>query len=195
MNNITIYLLHGAGAGHTSEFLTELNEQLSSATGLEVKAITLSYMKTMEETLSRRPPPKFEKLVDEVKGLIPSDEPCIIIGKSMGARIATQLTVSHNVKGVVCFGFPFYPARKTEKHRLSYLAAVTKPCLIFQGDRDTLGNQEWVEQQVLPETVDVRWVEGADHDFKRAKKYNTTLSQLLHQLSQLTQTWITKNCL
>ncbi|TDO96754.1 alpha/beta family hydrolase [Marinomonas balearica] len=190
MNDATIYLLHGAGAGHQSDFLVELKSQLSLTTGLEVIPITLDYMKVMEETSSRRPPPKFEKLVEEVKSVIPENQPCFIVGKSMGARIATQLTESHNVKGVVCFGFPFYPTKKPEKNRLSYLAAVTKPCLIFQGTKDSLGNFDWVDQQVLSSLVDIEWIDGANHDFKRAKKYNMSINQLICEMTHTANTWM-----
>ncbi len=94
------------------------------------------------------------------------------------------------VKGVVCFGFPFYPAGKPEKHRLSFLENLTAPCLIIQGTRDQLGSLEWVSRQTLPSNVEIIWIEGADHDFKTLKKYNRSIDDTISEISAHTKNWL-----
>ena len=111
----------------------------------------------------------------------------------MGGRVATQLSHLSMVKGVVCFGFPFYPVGKPEKNRLSFLEKLETPCLIIQGTRDKLGSYDWVSQQSLPSNVDILWVESADHDFKTLKKYNRSIEDTILELATNTHYWLKAN--
>ncbi|RBO82898.1 alpha/beta family hydrolase [Marinomonas aquiplantarum] len=187
---LPIYLAHGAGAGHQSDFLIQLRQALQNASSFQVAPITFGYMKQQETTGKRRPPTQFKTLVEEYENAIPIDTACVVSGKSMGGRVATQLSQLDQVKAIVCYGFPFYPPRKPEKHRLSFLENIEKPCLILQGTRDSLGNLDWVSQQELPENVEIHWVEGADHDFKVLKKYNKTQTEVIEEIAKITTEWL-----
>ncbi|WP_394179149.1 alpha/beta family hydrolase [Marinomonas posidonica] len=185
-----IYLAHGAGAGHQSDFLIQLRQSLLNASSISVSPITFDYMSQQEATGKRRPPPQFKTLVTEYESRILSETACIVSGKSMGGRVAAQLSKHEQVKAIVCYGFPFYPPRKPEKHRLSFLENIEKPCLILQGTRDPLGNLDWVRQQELPENVEIHWVEGADHDFKVLKKYNKNQTDVIEEIAKITTEWL-----
>ncbi|KZN13201.1 alpha/beta family hydrolase [Marinomonas sp. TW1] len=187
---LPFFLAHGAGAGHQSDFLTQLQQRLQSASSILVSPMTFDYMSQQEATRKRRPPPQFKTLVAEYENRISSETACIVSGKSMGGRVATQLSKHEQVKAIVCYGFPFYPPRKPEKHRLLFLEGLEKPCLIIQGTRDPLGNLDWVSQQVLPSNVEIHWVDGADHDFKVLKKYNKTQNEVIEEIAQLTIEWL-----
>ncbi|CUB03992.1 Predicted hydrolase of the alpha/beta-hydrolase fold [Marinomonas fungiae] len=179
-----LYLLHGSGAGHQSDFLTRFKACLEADLNIQIEPITLEYMKDMEHTGTKRPPPRLPKLVEEVAASLDRNEPMILLGKSMGSRIIAELCQTHNVKACIALGFPFYPAKKPEKHRLINLASSENvPYLILQGTRDALGDRVWVSQQQLPSNIDIQWIEGADHDFHVLKRYNKSPDQVMECLS------------
>ena len=92
---IYVFTLHGAGAGHTSPFMKNFNAQLSLALGVKVTPITMAYMKEMEAGGRRRPPPKLVALVDEVLAQLPKNAEIVLIGKSMGARVALEVAAQY----------------------------------------------------------------------------------------------------
>ena len=193
MDTISFYMAHGAGAGHSNSFLKLLCSALSEQIQQDVIPVTFSYMKEQEQNHKRRPPPRFHTLVPEYSNYIEKEEACIVAGKSMGGRVATQLSHLSMVKGIVCFGFPFYPQGKPDKNRLPFLDGLKVPCLIIQGTRDQLGSYDWVNQQTLPHNVEIVWVEGADHDFRTLKKQNINLSETIATLAEITQHWLSQN--
>lgn len=190
MKTSHFYLAHGAGVGHKNEFMTQLCRSLSEEAQQTVYPVAFSYMQEQERSGKKRPPPRFNTLIPEFSKCIEQERSCIVAGKSMGGRVASQLTNLPMVKGVVCFGFPFYPAGKPEKHRLSFLENLTAPCLIIQGTRDQLGSLEWVSRQNLPSNVEIIWIEGADHDFKTLKKYNRSIDDTISEISAHTKNWL-----
>lgn len=190
MGNLPFYLAHGAGAGHSNAFLNALGIAISKKMNQDIIPVTFSYMKEQESTAKKRPPPPFKYLVPEFENCIGKEKACVVAGKSMGGRVATQLSNFPMVKAIVCFGFPFYPAGKPEKNRLSFLDDLQVPCLIIQGTRDQLGSYDWVSQQSLPKNVKVIWLEGADHDFKTLKKQKQSISDTILSLAEITQSWL-----
>ncbi|ETX11489.1 hydrolase [Marinomonas ushuaiensis DSM 15871] len=190
MTDLPFYLAHGAGAGHSNAFLNALGVAISKQMNQNIIPVTFAYMEEQQIKSKKRPPPPFKNLVPEFANNIKNEEACIVAGKSMGGRVATQLSSLSMVKAIVCFGFPFYPAGKPEKNRLSFLDNLQVPCLIIQGTRDQLGSYDWVSQQSLPNNVKVIWVEGADHDFKTLKKQNQSISDTISNLAEITQTWL-----
>lgn len=192
MTKISLFLAHGAGAGHSSPFLDQFAATLCRRPEWLLHPVTFEYMRHIQETGKKRPPPKVDRLVEEYKGEIAGCGKTLIGGKSLGGRVATQLTDDPNVIGVVCFGFPFHPPGKPEKHRLSWLESLTKPCLIFQGTRDPFGNREWVSQQSLPDLVKLVWVEGADHDFRISKRALAGQQNWMERMTDTMTEWFAR---
>ncbi|TBR38587.1 hydrolase [Marinomonas agarivorans] len=194
MNENVFFMAHGAGRGHDSDFLRHFSASFCRIMGMTYVPVTFEYMQLVERTGKLRPPPAFDVLVKEFQQLVEtkftSEEKVILAGKSMGGRIVAQLSDNSRVAGIVCFGFPFYQQGNTEKHRLSFLEGLTKPCLIFQGTRDRFGKPEWVEQQTLPELVDMCWIEGADHDFHMLKRQNTNTAQVIETMLYQLKFWL-----
>lgn len=190
MANLPFYLAHGAGVGHNSEFLSVLSAEISKKMNQDIIQMTFSYMEEQENTTKKRPPPSFKHLIPEFANCIKDEDACIVAGKSMGGRVATQLSYLPMVKAIICFGFPFYPAGKSEKNRLSFLDDLQVPCLIIQGTRDQLGSYDWVSEQLLPDEVKVSWIKGADHDFKTLKNQNKSLFDTISDLAEITKNWL-----
>ncbi len=193
MSTLPFYLAHGAGAGHQNDFLIQLCDAISTVRKHPVIPVTFDYMQLQEALGKKRPPPRFETLIPEFSRQIEHEKACVVAGKSMGGRVAAQLSHLPMVKAIVCYGFPFYPAGKPEKHRLSFLEDVQVPCLIIQGTRDPLGHFDWVSRQALPDNIDILWIEGADHDFKTLKKYNKTIADNIRQIALETEKWLAQN--
>lgn len=177
-----LILAHGAGAGMDSEFMEAMAGRLCSA-GVTVVRFEFDYMQQRWVTGKKRPPDRQPKLLEcwqkvlkrvvaEVKA------PVYIGGKSMGGRIATLLAAGlseewpeqlpedsvHDVAGVVCLGYPFYAPGKLDKPRIEHLETLTKPTLILQGERDTMGNREEVERYGLSSSVRIEWLADGNHD-------------------------------
>ncbi|RDL45839.1 hydrolase [Marinomonas piezotolerans] len=187
----TVYIFHGAGAGHQSDFLSGFRAELEIATreykSLTIESYTLEYMAEMEQSGKRRPPPNIKTLIDEAVFKISPNEPVILIGKSMGARMIAELCQTHNVQACVALGYPFYPTKKPDKDRLYHLQATKGvPFKVIQGTRDALGDRAWVCTQSLPINISVEWVEGADHDFNVLKRYNMSRNVVLETLARTT---------
>ena len=88
--------------------------------------------------------------------------------------MASLLADELGVDGLVCLGYPFHPAGKPEKTRTAHLEKLLTPTLIVQGERDTFGTREEVEQYPLADTVELRWLADGDHSLKPRKKSGLT---------------------
>lgn len=193
MNESTFFMAHGSGIGHKSDFLNEFSAAFCRMFDVQYVPVTLNYMQEIEKTGKKRPPPNFLTLVDEYELLLKDysfSANKIVAGKSMGGRLATQLTNVESVSAVVCFGFPFHQQGKPEKNRLSFLENITKPCFIFQGTRDAFGRPDWVDRQTLPDLVEIQWVEGANHDFEVLKKYQKSREQVIEEMLVTMCQWL-----
>jgi predicted alpha/beta-hydrolase family hydrolase len=84
--------------------------------------------------------------------------------------MASLLVDELGADGLVCLGYPFYPAGKPEKPRVAHLESLRAPTLIVQGERDPMGNRQTVEGYRLSPAVSLHWLSAADHDLKPLKR-------------------------
>ncbi|NYS59958.1 alpha/beta fold hydrolase [Vreelandella salicampi] len=185
---------HGAGAGQDSAFMRQFVTSLARC-GVQVLTLDFSYMQQMHESGRRRPPPKVDKLVDElaqwcrfVEQVLPS--PLWVGGKSMGGRVASMLATQQSVAGVIVAGYPFHPARTPEKRRLAHWPQVACPALIIQGERDPLGTRQEVEGYTLPANVNVEWLTEGDHDFKPRRSTGLSQQVLIDEAALLAASFV-----
>ncbi|WP_245184774.1 alpha/beta family hydrolase [Halomonas salinarum] len=197
-----LLLAHGAGAGQDSAFLVSLRQSLVEA-GVQVMAIEFGYMQQMRREGRRRPPPKVERLVEEMADW------CDIVsqaglpapwlgGKSMGGRVASLLAAergdntlskqpdqshqsSRRVAGLALCGYPFHPPGKPERTRLGHWPALDCPTLVLQGTRDPFGRREEVEGYVLPACADVHFLESGDHDWLPTRRSGLRQEDLIRE--------------
>jgi uncharacterized protein len=89
-------------------------------------------------------------------------------GKSMGGRIATQVTAGGGLQpapaGVVCFGYPLHPPGRPTQRRDQHLPTLPCPVLFLHGTRDPFGTPDEMRELAawLPQ-VTLSIVEGGDH--------------------------------
>jgi predicted alpha/beta-hydrolase family hydrolase len=109
--------------------------------------------------------------------------PIFIGGKSMGGRVAATiacdkaLMTAHQVKGVICLGYPFHPVKKLDKLRLTPLQETQLPILILQGERDALGSKNEIENYEISPKCQIHYFNDGDHDLKPRVKSGFTLKQ------------------
>ncbi|MEZ8492524.1 alpha/beta fold hydrolase [Vibrio splendidus] len=177
-NPITFVFAHGAGAGMDHEFMQSVAKGLAFK-GIRVIRFNFPYMIKRAEDGKRRPPDRAPKLLEAYQDII---EQCdadklVIGGKSMGGRMASHLSEVDKVAAMACLGFPFHPPGKPEKYKGEHLAELQKPCLIFQGERDTFGKREEFADFDLSDSIRVEFIPDGDHSFKPRKSSGYTEQQ------------------
>ena len=164
---------HGAGAPMDSPFMDSIADLLSKR-AIEVVRFEFPYMAERRQTGKKRPPNRQPELLDVWREVFTENKsdcvPTFIGGKSMGGRMAAIIANELDCAGVICLGFPFYPPGKPEKTRVETLQQIKKPTLVVQGERDSLGNKETVENYSLAKNVVVKWLTDGDHDLKPRKR-------------------------
>ncbi|PRO72498.1 alpha/beta hydrolase [Alteromonas alba] len=191
----TVILAHGAGAGAESEFMVDMAAQLA-AQNINVVRFNFPYMEIIKETGKKRPPDKMPKLETCFHSVIENvqakwaDLPLFIGGKSMGGRVATLILEQSKALGAIALGYPFHPPGKPEKLRTGHLLALEKPLLIIQGERDTFGRRDEVEDYGLSSAVQTEFLADGDHSFKPRKSSGLTQDEHIQNAARLTVSFI-----
>jgi len=201
-----IVFAHGAGANMTHEFMNEMSLLLNERK-INVLRFNFPFMDKRALTGKKYPPDRMPKLllcyeavikyvVEHVnEGVNGNKLPLFIGGKSMGSRVAASLvadsvvskaTFLTKVEGVFCLGYPFHPTKKPEKLRLEPLVEASKPILIVQGDRDTLGNEAEIISYQLPKQCQCVFLVDGDHSLKpRVKSGFTYSAHMRHAATEI----------
>lgn len=166
-----------------SHWMNYVSEYLSQNEIL-VKRFEFPYMKTRRITGSRRPPDKaliLEKCWNQAISE-PHDGPLFLMGKSMGARIASHIGNDTPALGYIALGYPFHPSRKPLSDRHHPLLELKLPSVIFQGVRDALGNQFTLKNVKLKAHQQFIWITDGDHSFNPRKSSGLTLEDNLNEV-------------
>jgi predicted alpha/beta-hydrolase family hydrolase len=173
----TLILGHGAGAGQQSAFIVAFARALSA---LDVTVVTFNfpYIEQGRRIPDRAPVLEscFHAVVDAARAdVAPAPGALFIGGKSMGARIATQVAAADSgleIDGLVLLGYPLHPPGRPTERRDKHLPSVGRPMLFIQGTRDTFGTPGELEPVLLniSPTPVVHIVNGGDHSFKVTKR-------------------------
>lgn len=179
----TLLLAHGAGAGMDSPFMEQLAEALARR-DIRTLRFDFPYMARARAEGRRRPPNPAPVLLEHWRAMVATwraaeSGPLWLAGKSMGGRMASLLADDLGATGLVCLGYPFYPAGKPERLRTEHLATLATPTLIVQGERDALGTRTEVAGYALAPTLEVQWIATADHDLKPLKSSGLSQTQAL----------------
>lgn len=175
---------HGAGASASSDFMQWQAEALVHQ-GIEVWRFNFPYMQLQVAEQKKRPPnpmPVLQQSFQQQIASCPQDLPLFIGGKSMGGRVASMLSATASVRGVLAFGYPFHAPGK-QIYRTDHFAELAKPLLILQGSRDTFGSRAELAGKQWTE-VTLHWLEDGDHSFKPRKKSGLIQQQLIEQAAQ-----------
>lgn len=191
-----VILAHGSGAGMRHSFMEAMANALASLE-LEVIRFNFPYMQQAEAAGKHRPPNRMPVLLEamqDVMRLVSKLEPSlplILAGKSMGARVASQLLTLSNISeyrvlASVSFGYPFHPPGKPDKLRLDHFDDIRRPHLVLQGTRDPFGKQQEVKNYPLGENTKVDFVNSGEHSFIPLKSAGTSQQALIQYAAQQT---------
>lgn len=186
---VRIVFAHGAGAGLRSDFMQFVALGLAMH-GFEVVRFNFPYWQQFVDTGTRRPPNPMPQLCHAMQHVVEevtqsTNKPLILMGKSMGARVAFQTAIATQPLTCVGLGFPFHPPGKPDKTRLSDLANPCRNNLVLQGDRDSFGKPAEVASYPLPTNVTLHWLLGGDHSFTPTKRSGLNRDQLWQQAIDL----------
>ena len=198
----TLVLAHGAGSGMRESMLDFLSDGLTHQ-GWRVVRFEFPYMARQSLTGRRSFPDKLSVLLDAYRSVVEVlnkdiQQPLLIGGKSMGGRIASLLANSlYNddlIQGVVCLGYPFHPLKKPDQLRTEHLESFSAPMLIVQGERDPMGGREEVDNYVLSDQIQIRWISDGDHSFSPRKRSGFTVKQNLDQAIRCVDVFMNDVC-
>src|ERR1043166_7337749 len=188
---VTLILGHGAGADQSSGFMKLFAGGLADR-GLDV--MTFNFVYTEQR---RGVPDQKAKLESCFRAVIEAalnqkkvkGNKLVIGGKSMGGRIASQVTATANeqddplardIAGLVFLGYPLHPPGNPAKLRTEHLPQIKAPMLFVQGTRDSLGSTDEIapiiKELKLPAEIYV--IEGGDHSFKAPKKFGRSQEEV-----------------
>ncbi|WP_119393775.1 YqiA/YcfP family alpha/beta fold hydrolase [Salinibius halmophilus] len=176
-----IIFAHGAGAGMYSDFMEEVSAKLVEL-NLQVLRFEFDYMTKIRESGRKRPPERLPKLIEQFEQVIQDADkkPSLLVGKSMGGRLATMVGRTHNMQSAV-LGYPFHAIGRTiQDDRIAHLKSDGASVTIFQGSLDNMGAKEEVSGlsgELI--NVDIHWLEAANHDLKPRATTNRSQSDYL----------------
>ena len=161
----------GAGAPSSHYWMRRWKAQLETVG--QVQVFDYAYMRE-----GRRRPDPLPRLIVAHRQMLAeaqkeSNQPVILIGKSMGGRIGCHVSLEDPVNGLICLGYPLCGGGDPGKLRDKVLRELTTPILFVQGTRDPLCPLDLLERVRLemdaPTFLHV--VEGADHSLLVSKRH------------------------
>lgn len=182
-----LLMAHGAGAGQDSTFLERLRDALAER-GVQTLAIEFAYLQQMRREARRRPPPRVERLVEELARWCDilthhALPPLWLGGKSMGGRVASLLAARDGAPGLILCGYPFHPPRKPESLRLAHWPLIASPTLVVQGSRDPFGSRDEIAGYDLG-GARVHLLEDGDHDWQPRRASGRTQVSLIDEAAE-----------
>ncbi|WP_445005983.1 alpha/beta family hydrolase [Halomonas mongoliensis] len=179
-----LLMAHGAGAGQDSTFLERSRDALAER-GVQTLAIEFAYLQQMRREARRRPPPKVDRLVEELSRWCdilthPGLPPLWLGGKSLGGRVASLVAARDGAAGLVLCGYPFHPPRRPETLRLAHWPLIGCPTLVVQGSRDPFGSRDEIAGYDLG-AARVPVLEDGDHDWQPRRASGLTQGGLIEE--------------
>ena len=189
---IVFVFAHGAGGAMDTPFMTKVARGLGEQ-GVRVVRFEFPYMAARREGAAAGgqvrksgAPDRQPVLLDswrEVINDLGGGERVAIGGKSLGGRMATMVADEMNVRGVICFGYPFHPPGKPQQLRTAHLETMRTPTLMLQGERDPFGTREEVSGYKLASSIRLEWITDGDHSLKpRAASGATENGNISHAI-------------
>jgi predicted alpha/beta-hydrolase family hydrolase len=186
---------HGAG-GHMFDRGMQHTAEAMRSRGMDVVRFNFLYK---EKRINRPDPmPRLEETVAAVVARVRDElQPrrLIIGGRSMGGRAASMLASrGFDANGLLLLAYPLHPAGKPQQLRDAHLPAIRMPVLCINGTRDSLCTRELMERVLerVGANFQMHWVEGADHSFHVLKSSGRTDAQVMEEIGEVSERWLSR---
>jgi predicted alpha/beta-hydrolase family hydrolase len=171
---VTVVLAHGAGAGRDHPWMRRVVTALASH-DIETVTFNFPYMDAGRSAPDK--PAVLEAHFAQVwqEAARTARGPMLAAGKSMGGRIASQVTAGRGFDpapaGLVFFGYPLHPPNQPGKRRDAHLAGIAEPMLFLHGTRDPFGTpDEMRELTASLGRATLHLIDGGDHSLVVKRK-------------------------
>ena len=187
---------HGAGGNMMDRSMAAVAATLRGH-GFGVVRFNFLY----KEKKSGRPDPMpklmrtFAAVVDRTRAERGSELNRLVIGgRSMGGRAGSMLAAEgFAADALLLLAYPLHPPGKPEQLRDAHLPRITMPVLCFSGTRDPFCTPD-IMRRVLT-TVrtpwEMHWLDGADHSFHVLKSTGRTDAEVLAEVGDVSDRWLT----
>ena len=102
----------------------------------------------------------------EVMRVLGPNKSIFILSHSAGGITASCLANEDNLRGMICFGYPFkHPDKDEESYRTTKLKNIEKPFLIVQGRQDEYGGTDVLSRYELSQNIVFEFVQ-ANHEYE-----------------------------
>jgi predicted alpha/beta-hydrolase family hydrolase len=184
---------HGAGGNMNDRGILQTASALRSR-GLDVVRFNFLY----KEKKSGRPDPmpRLKECITAVVSRVRDEiKPTTLIigGRSMGGRAASMLAADgFECDGLLLLAYPLHPPGKPDQLRDAHLPAIKVPVICFNGTRDPFCTPALMEAVLehVKTRWEMHWIEGADHSFHVLKSSGKTDAQILGEIGDETQAWV-----
>ena len=90
----------------------------------------------------------------------------IIMGKSLGAKVAVELAKEVAIKKLILLGYPFtFQSGKIRSERVRSINDLIMPVHIIQGECDKYGRRSIIDTLALKSDVNINWIGDVDHNY------------------------------
>ena len=192
---IVFVCAHGAGGNMNDRGIVQTASTLRSR-GLGVVRFNFLY----KEKKSGRPDPmpRLKECITAVVSRVRDEiKPTTLIigGRSMGGRAASMLAADgFECDGLLLLAYPLHPPGKPDQLRDAHLPAIKVPVICFNGTRDPFCTPALMEAVLerVKTRWEMHWIEGADHSFHVLKSSGKTDAQILGEIGDETQAWVSR---
>jgi len=187
---------HGAGGNMNDRGIFQTANALRSR-GFDVVRFNFLY----KEKKSGRPDPmpRLKECISAVVARVRDEiKPATLIigGRSMGGRAASMLAADgFECDRLLLLAYPLHPPGKPDQLRDAHLPAIRVPVICFNGTRDPFCTPALMEEVLKRVTTkwEMHWIEGADHSFHVLKSSGKTDAQILGEISDEAQAWVSRS--
>jgi predicted alpha/beta-hydrolase family hydrolase len=168
----TVVVAHGAGNDMRHPFFDGI------AVGLAAEPVSTLRFNFPYAEEGRRAPDRPAALMDAWRAVLAeaadraAGAPLLASGKSLGGRMASMVAAEDGytfpARGLIFLGYPLHAPGRTDQLRDAHLSEVRVPMLFIQGDADSLGRFDLIEQVVerLKPLARLHRIEGGDHSLR-----------------------------
>lgn len=160
----TLLFLHGTHTPYDSSWMDQVAEHLDDLPARIIRPeFPPEYKANSEHNDKTNVLAKF--LDDFVKSKDLGGD-LVIMGKSLGAKVAVEFALKYPVKKLFLLGYPMtYQTGEVRAERIEKINSLDIPIHIIQGEFDRYGKEEIISKLKFEKHIDIQWIKKVDHSY------------------------------